>query len=118
MLAPTILTKMYFKSFRKGVMIFLLNYALAFVRAKAAIAAMIDKNKTFRWTSTASIAIAGKKNNILSAISKTRVEMAFVGILVVLGVVALTRLNIAGGVWLLWYAGMYSLATVFFYKYG
>jgi len=118
MLAPTILTKMYFKSFRKGVMIFLLNYALAFVRAKAAIAAMIDKNKTFRWTSTASVAIAGKKNNIFSAISKTRVEMAFVGILVVLGVIALTRLNIAGGVWLLWYAGMYSLATVFFYKYG
>ncbi len=37
MFAPAILTKMYFKSFRKGVMVFLLNYALAFVRTKAAL---------------------------------------------------------------------------------
>jgi cellulose synthase (UDP-forming) len=118
MFAPAILTKMYFKSFRKGVMVFLLNYALAFVRAKAAIAAIIDGNKSgFKWTPTASISPA-RKNDIFSAISKTKIEVAFVVLLVVLGVLALFKLNISGGVWLLWYGVMYSLATIFFYKYG
>ena len=97
MVAPIILTKMYFKSFKKGVMVFLLNYALAFVRAKAAIAAIIDRNKAFRWTSTASMAVAAKKKSIISAISKTKVEVGFVILLAVLGIVALTRLNISGG---------------------
>jgi hypothetical protein len=98
--------------------VFLLNYALAFVRAKAAIAAIVDRNKAFRWTSTASMAVASKKNSIMAAISKTKVEVGFVILLAVLRIVALVKLNISGGVWLLWYAGMYSLATVFFYKYG
>jgi cellulose synthase/poly-beta-1,6-N-acetylglucosamine synthase-like glycosyltransferase len=117
MFAPAILTKMYFKSFRKGVMVFLLNYALAFVRTKAAIAAILDRGKKFKWVSTASITPA-RKNDIFSAISKTKIEVGFVVLLVALGILALFKLNISGGVWLIWYGVMYSLATVFFYKYG
>jgi cellulose synthase/poly-beta-1,6-N-acetylglucosamine synthase-like glycosyltransferase len=112
MFVPAILTKMYFKSFKKGVMVFLLNYALAFVRAKAAIAAMVGSTKRPSWGNK-----SGYNNNIISAIGNTKTEMAFTGILVLLGIVALSRSNIAGGIWLIWYAGMYSLATLFFYKY-
>jgi len=121
MFAPAILTKMYFKSFKKGVMVFLLNYALAFVRTKAALAAVFG-DKKFKWISSSSKAAAAspeKKKGLLYSISRTKVEVAFVVLLVFLGLLALIRFNnIAGGIWLLWYGGMYSLATVFFYKYG
>lgn len=114
MFAPVILTKIYFKSFRKGVMVFLLNYALAFSRARAALAAVLGKVGRLNWTHNIE-----SKTGILAAFSKTRVEMAFSFIMLGLGLFALIGLsNIAGGIWLIWYAGMYSLATVFFYKYG
>jgi cellulose synthase/poly-beta-1,6-N-acetylglucosamine synthase-like glycosyltransferase len=113
MFAPAVLTKIYFKSFRKGVMVFLLNYALAFVRAKAALAVIFGWGRKLKWNSNIE-----KKPGILSAINKTRTEVGFVALLVILGIIALLELNVSGGVWLLWYGGMYSLATVFFYKYG
>ncbi len=113
MFAPAILTKIYFKSFKKGVMVFLLNYALAFVRAKAAISVFFGKEKRLNWTSRSE-----SDSSILKVISKTRVEMAFVGIMSVLGLFALMQNNVAGGIWLIWYGIMYSLTTIFLYKYG
>jgi hypothetical protein len=115
MFAPAILTKIYFKSFRKGVMVFLLNYALAFVRAKAALSAIFGRGGKLDWKGPGK---GNKNSSILSVIDKTKVEVGFVVILVALGIVALMRANISGGVWLLWYGGMYSLTPLFFFKYG
>ena len=113
MFAPAILTKIYFGSFKKGVMVFLLNYALAFVRAKAAIAAIFGKGEKLEWHNNYK-----NEKGMLAVMDKAKVEVGFVAILVVLGVIALMKLNVSGGVWLLWYGGMYSLTPLFFYKYG
>ena len=113
MFAPAILTKIYFKSFKKGIMVFLLNYALAFVRTKAAISVFFGKEKRLNWTSK-----SDAKPSMLNVLGKTKVEVAFVIIMAALGIFALSRYNIAGGIWLIWYGTMYSLTTIFLYKYG
>ncbi|MDE1871147.1 MAG: glycosyltransferase [Candidatus Micrarchaeota archaeon] len=113
MFAPAILTKIYFKSFKKGVMVFLLNYALAVVRAKAAIAAIFNLKDRLKWNSKSE-----EMGSAVSAMAKARTELVFVAVLAVLGIVALMELKISGGIWLMWYAGMYSLTPLFFYKYG
>ncbi|MGI0100895.1 MAG: glycosyltransferase [Candidatus Micrarchaeaceae archaeon] len=113
MFAPAILTKIYFKSFKKGIMVFLLNYALAFVRTKAAISVFFGKEKKLNWTSK-----DAKRPGILEVLNRTRIEVAFVVIMAALGVFALSRYNISGGVWLIWYGVMYSLTSIFLYKYG
>ncbi len=117
MFAPAILTKMYFKSFKKGVMVFMLNYALAFVRTGAAISAILGMESRLKWNSKWETK-SGVGTSIIAAVNKAKVEVAFVAILVFLAAVALMRANISGGIWLLWYGGMFSLAPVFFYKYG
>ncbi len=75
-------------------------------------------NKRFKWISSSGIKASDNRKGLLYSISRTKVEVGFVAILVVLGIAALLQLNIAGGIWLIWFGGMYSLATVFFYKYG
>jgi cellulose synthase/poly-beta-1,6-N-acetylglucosamine synthase-like glycosyltransferase len=114
MFAPAILTKIYFKSFKKGVMVFLLNYALAFVRAKAALMAMLGIDRKLDWNTDNS----ERSRSILSVLDKTKAEITFVAILVALGVIALLRSNISGGVWLIWYGGMYALTPLFLHIYG
>ncbi len=113
MLAPVILTKMYFKSFKKGAMVFMLNYALAFVRTKAAIMAALNIDKKLDWNTKGE-----KIKGVWTVLDRTKTEITFVVILVVLGVIALLKANISGGVWLIWYGGMYSLTPLFLYKYG
>jgi cellulose synthase (UDP-forming) len=112
---PIILTRVYFKSVKKGVMVFLLNYALAISRTKAAVAAIFNKSASaIHWSRE----IDPNKNRLLFSIYNTKVELLFTGILVALGIYAININHIPGGVWLLWYGVMYSCATILFYKYG
>ena len=113
---PILLTRIYFKSMSKGIMVFLLNYALAVVRAKAAIAALLKRS-----ASSAHWSREGKRttgNRLLFSIYNTRVELLFTGALTTLGFYAITIHHISGGLWLLWYGVLYCAATVLFYKYG
>ncbi len=112
---PIILTRVYFKSIRKGFMVFLLNYALAIIRTKAAIAALFNKGtSSTRWSRE----VNPNENRLLFSIYNTKVELLFTGLLIVLGVYAININHVPGGVWLLWYGFMYSCATILFYKYG
>ncbi len=112
---PIILTRVYFKSIRKGFMIFMLNYALAIIRTKAALAALFNKGAaSIRWSRD----IDPNKSRLLFSIYNTKVELIFTGILVALGIYAININHVPGGVWLLWYGIMYSCATILFYKYG
>jgi cellulose synthase/poly-beta-1,6-N-acetylglucosamine synthase-like glycosyltransferase len=111
---PIVLTKIYFKSLKKGVMLFALNFALAFIRTKAAIAAIFNRSPYPSWTKTS----GENANSLYAAMAKTRVELAFSLILFVAAFVALWARNTTGGIWLCWYGAMYILATILFYKYG
>ncbi len=111
---PVVLTKFYFKSVSKGVMIFLLNFALAFVRTRAAIAAMLNGDPKPQWQKS-----LAKKISVSSALYNTRFEITFASILFVLGYISMfVNSNLFGGLWLMWYGALYAIATVFFYRYG
>ena len=67
-LVPIMLAKVYFNSVRKGMMLFLLNYSLAFIRTKAAIAALFNRNPYKSWIKSRSI----MKNNLMFSLYNTR----------------------------------------------
>lgn len=115
LLTPVLLTKIYFKSFKKGFMVFLLNYALAFVRTKAAIATLAKMNPGINWNRSKLPTEAG---NLYYSIFNTKSEIAFASVMLGLSAFALSVSNLAGGIWLLWYGILYSLATILLYKYG
>lgn len=114
LLTPVILTKIYFGSLKKGFMVFLLNYALAFVRTRAAIATFMTVNPGIHWNRSKS----NEKEDILYSLSNTRTEIVFGAVLFGLGFISLAHSNISGGLWLTWYGILYSLATILLYKYG
>ncbi|MGC8710317.1 MAG: glycosyltransferase [Candidatus Micrarchaeia archaeon] len=113
-LAPIIVSRIYFKSFRYGIMIFLLNFALAIIRTKAAIAALLHANPTTKWIKGGSSA----NNRFATALRNSITEMAFSASLFGLGIFAFVANNFSGGVWLVWYSILYSSTFYFFYKYG
>ena len=113
LLVPVILTKLYFKSFKRGIMLFALNFTLSFIRAKAALAALLHKNPYKSWTKSD----AGK-SSIYMAIKNTGTELTFSAFLFITAFVALYTKNTAGGIWLCWYGAMFAMTTLMFYKYG
>ncbi len=112
--APVIMTKVYFGSFKKGLMLFALNYALAVTRTMAAISVFTKKNPFAVWSRQKT----SKKGSILYSLVSTRLELLFAGIVLIFSYLALSASNILGGFWLAWYGIMYGLATLFVYKYG
>lgn len=113
-LAPVILSKIYFGSFKKGFMLFALNYALAITRAKAVIAVILRKNPFAYWKRDTNV----RKNDPYFSLVSTKTELLFAGVIFAFSYIAISTENIIGGVWLAWYGIMYVLATVFVYKYG
>ncbi len=114
-LAPIIITKIHFKSVRKGFMVFMLNFSLSFIRTKAAIAASLNRYPSSGWSKGDVQGGAGKAAHTLRS---TFSESVFSSALFVLGALALIINNIYGAVWLIWYAALYASTFIFFYKYG
>ncbi len=116
LLAPIILAKIYFKSTSKGFMVFVLNFSLAVIRTKAAIAALRNKNPAFNWNRSTAQA---KSHNLSFSLLNTRTELTLAVGLFSLGILSTFGFhNFAGGMWLIWYGIMYSATTVLFYRYG
>ena len=113
-LAPIILTKVYFNSIKKGIMVFALNFALVIVRTKAALAALLGSKPSVNWSRPGS-KLSG---NIAYSLSNTSIEFSIAMLLVGLGTFASLHHNMLGGIWLIWYGFLYLLATIFLYKYG
>lgn len=112
--APIILTKMYFKSFKKGIMVFALNYSLAIIRTGAAISALIGENPFTHWKRGGRT----EKNSIRLTFSAAKIELSFSGVILFLSYIALSTQNVIGAIWLAWYGIMYMFTAVFVYKYG
>ena len=115
MLTPVLLSKVYFNSWKKGLMVFFLNYALAIVRAKAAIATIFNANPTVNWNK---LNIKNSKGKLLDSIYNTKAEITFAVVFSVLALVSYFGLQSPGAAWIGFYAVMFSLATIFIYKYG
>ncbi|MDE1851646.1 MAG: glycosyltransferase [Candidatus Micrarchaeota archaeon] len=115
LIAPVILTKIHFKSIRKGFMVFILNFALAFIRAKAALSAVLNLSPSMPWhTGTGD----GTNRKMGIALRNSLSEVLFSSSLFVLGMFAFTIHDLSGALWLLWYAFLYISTFYFFYKYG
>lgn len=115
LIAPVILTKIHFKSIRKGFMVFILNFALAFIRAKAAISALLNLSPSMPWhTGTGQ----GANRKMGMALRNSLSEVLFSSSLFALGMFAVTIHDITGALWILWYAFLYISTFYFFYKYG
>ncbi len=114
-LTPVILTKIHFKSVKKGFMIFLLNFALVFIRAKAALSAMFNSKYKALWEGRGEKA---SRPGLFYALRNSTAEIVFSLGLFILSGLALIINNITGGLWLLWYGILYVSAFYMFYKYG
>jgi cellulose synthase/poly-beta-1,6-N-acetylglucosamine synthase-like glycosyltransferase len=113
-LTPVLLTKLYFGSFKKGFMVFVLNFALAVARTKAAFSALVNKDPGMNWYRTK----IGNKHNLLFSLRNTVVELLMSFGLLAIGLFAMLTSNVPSGIWLLWYGVMYMAATILLYKYG
>ncbi len=114
-IAPIIITKIHFKSVKKGFMVFMLNFSLSFIRTKAAIAASLDRYPSSGWAKGGE---SDRKGRAIHTFRNTISESAFSSTLLVLGAIAFIINNIYGAVWLIWYAALYASTFIFFYKYG
>jgi hypothetical protein len=111
---PAILTKVYFNSFSKGFMIFILNFSLAVVRAKAAVAALLNMDPTAQWSRV----VSRGRFDMRYALYKTRYEIAFAIALLAFSYFAIISGSVSGGLWLIFYAMLYLCATLMVYRYG
>ena len=114
LMVPVILTKVYFKSISRGMMLFVLNFALAIVRTKAAIAAVLGVNPTMHWRKAKS----RSRRSASFSIFNTMAEIFFSFVLFASSGLALYLNNLAGSLWLVWYGIMYLAATMLIYRYG
>jgi len=111
---PAILTKVYFNSFKKGFMIFILNFSLAVVRTKAAVAALLHLDPTKQWVRQ----MKGNKFDIKYALHRTRFEIGLAAVLFVFSYLAMASSNMEGALWLVFYGMLYLAATVMVFRYG
>ena len=107
------MTKLHFKSIRKGFMVFVLNFSLSFIRAKAALAASINLAPSSAWEKA-----GGNMKKIASAARNSASEIVFSAALLSLSMFAFVINNFSGAIWLLWYSSLYASTFFFFYKYG
>ncbi len=114
LMVPVILTKVYFKSISRGMMLFVLNFALAIVRFKAAIAAVIGMSPAMHWHRANDLSRHSASFSIFNSLA----EICLSSVLIGAACLALYLNNIAGSIWLIWYGVMYMAATVLFYRYG
>ena len=114
LLAPILLIKLQFKSIRKGAMVLFLNFALAIIRTKAAIAAMLPNAPSSLWIR----GLAKNSTRMTTALKSSFSEVAFASALFVLSIFAMVVNNFSGAVWLFWYSILYFSTFAFFYKYG
>ncbi len=113
--APLLVSRIYFGKFKYGVVIFFLNFGLAFIRARAAFAVLLGKAPDFKCTRDG---IEKRGMRFITALRNSAAEVTFSSAMLVLGIVTLMANNLVGGAWLLWYSVLYGSTFFFFYKYG
>ncbi|MEM0149435.1 MAG: hypothetical protein QXW10_00880, partial [Candidatus Micrarchaeaceae archaeon] len=111
---PVVISGLYFGSYKKGFMVSFLNYALAVVRTKAAIAMLLNKEPGYQWNKIQ----PSKIKNTLYAIYAARSEIALSAFIWVFAYIAINGANFYGGLWLVGYGVLFSLTALFLRLYG
>ncbi len=112
-LSILLFSKLYFSSYRYGFFVFILNFAVAFVRAKAAIDSLMRKKVFFK------TAREEESRSILHVFLKfAKAETLFSAMLLIGGLYAFSVSNYLGGFWLLWYSLLFgtTLLLAWFYR--
>ncbi|MGC8647304.1 MAG: glycosyltransferase [Candidatus Micrarchaeia archaeon] len=113
-LLPVVIAGIYYGSYKKGFMASLLNYALAIVRTRAAIALLLNREPGSQWTKQ----LSTKKRNIWNSLYAAKAEIGLAAFIWIFSYVAFLSRNVYGGVWLLGYGVLFSLAALFIKIYG
>ncbi|MDD5318061.1 MAG: glycosyltransferase family 2 protein [Candidatus ainarchaeum sp.] len=100
--------RLYFGSFRLGLLAFFLNFASAMVRAKAIIVGALRIPAKFVITRQ-----AGKRLTIIGALRLTMLESLFAVFLFAFAVISFLRSDAISAFWLFWYAWLFSCAFLF-----
>lgn len=114
LLGVLLISKIYFGSFKLGVQAYFLNFGVAFIRAKAAFAALSAKTSKFGVI---------KKTNLPSmplqkALRLTWMETSFSSLLFIAGLVSLSNSDWASSFWLIWYSVLFMSPFYFAYSRG
>ncbi|MBI5158805.1 glycosyltransferase [Candidatus Micrarchaeota archaeon] len=113
-LSALIISKVYFNSFKHGFIIYFMNFGIAFVRARAAVSALLHEHASFKVLKKQ----AGRKYGVLEALRVSVVETSFAALFLCVGVLAFAKADIAAAFWLTWYGVLFSTSFVFTYKCG
>lgn len=109
-----LISKLYFGSMRVGAIAYFLNFAISFVRSRAAIDALRKKTAIFR------IPHRGKKTGmgVIEAFRATKFETAFSVILFGFAFLSMLSLDFIGAFWVYWYSFMFSSAFILARTFG
>ncbi len=114
LLAALIIAKVYFNSFTIGFIAYFLNFGVAFVRAKAAVAALLNSRADF---------LVIKRNGtrgmpFLKALRLSAVETTFAVLLLAAAAVLFVNSDISSAFWISWYGLLFSSPLFFAYFTG
>lgn len=102
--------RLYFGSFRLGLLAFFLNFASAIIRARAIIVGFLKLPSKFVITRQ-----AGQRLSLLGALRMTLFETAFAAILLIFALVSFMRSDVISAFWLFWYSWLFFCAFLFTY---
>jgi len=102
--------KLYFGSFRAGLMSFFLNFSAAVVRTRAIILAFVKKATNFKFVITRQ---ARKNLSIAGVLKATALETGFALLLGVFAIISFLRSDVISAFWLFWYSWLFSCAFIF-----
>jgi len=100
--------KLYYGSYRLGLMVLLMNFSVALTRARAIIVALAGLPTRFVMTRQAAHSVG-----VREAIARTKYESILSATLLLFALISFARLDLIGGFWLFWYGWMFSSAPVF-----
>ena len=114
-LSVLVVSRVYFGSFKTGVVTALLNFALAFKRSEAALSAS-SKDPMDIWVTAKSKIFS--KPSLFQSLKATWMESAYSTFFLLLAIISLARGDLAGAFWLFWYSVLFysSLALAYFYN--
>ncbi len=103
--------RLYFGSFRLGLLAFFLNFGAAIIRARATIAALLGKRPKFVMSRQEDGRIG-----IIDALRHTIVETTFASVLLIFGLLSYMRSDPVSAFWLIWYSWLFFCAPLFIYS--
>jgi len=109
-----IIAYLFFGSLKKGLVAYILNFSAALVRMRATFNAIFNRKKVF------SVVKKGKisKYSLRGALKLTIRETSFALALLIFAIISFFHADIIGGLWLLYYFGLFSSAFVFAFLKG